>query len=206
MAPTFAKLTLLLVLVTFTATAPLAYFDWRVVESPLVAEVVSGNLEGLQSVATDRTAGSVRRAFATEDWIERRYTTEAGEPVTLFVVRSYDMKRLYHHPELAIVRGLDLMSEGAQTVSSHSGPVDVHLLRGRAGTGAAAYALLYRNHTVLNPLTFQVRTAVDALLSGRRPMTLVFALAPEHAEADDDPSPALPIVLAAVDALRDVHR
>jgi len=66
----------------------------------------------------------------------------------------------------------------------------------------AAYALVYRGHTIASPYLFQIRVAPELLLTGQRPLTLVFAEDPSaNASADPDQSPVVRSVVAAVAAL-----
>jgi hypothetical protein len=91
----------------------------------------------------------------------------------LFVSRSYDLKRLYHHPELAVAYGSDLRDAGTLRLT---GDVVAHAFRGKSeqGNGLAVYALLYDGGFVDNPYIFQLRTAAELLFSPRRPMTILF--------------------------------
>src|SRR5664280_2539690 len=59
-------------------------------------------LDNFYSIPTNRQPGWGEVTFGSEDWIERIYTDEQGKSLRLFVGRSYDHKRLYHHPELAL--------------------------------------------------------------------------------------------------------
>ncbi len=63
---------------------------------------IAHQLAGFEGVATSRSPAWVKNVYESDDFIERRY----GGDVTLFVARSYDLKALYHHPELAIAHGL----------------------------------------------------------------------------------------------------
>lgn len=51
-------------------------------------------------VQTKRRANWGEDRFSSTDWIERQYGGPSG--VTLFIGRSMDPKKLYHHPELAL--------------------------------------------------------------------------------------------------------
>ena len=120
--------------------------------------------------------------------------------MTVLAVRSYDMKRLYHHPELAVTDH-EYETGHVIQVEQDGVPVDVHVLPGM-NKGMAAYALVYRGATVASPYLFQLTVAPDLLLGGQRPLTLVFA---EDVGGDPsapaDQSPAVQSVVAAVGAL-----
>jgi hypothetical protein len=132
------------------------------------------DLAGLKGSATGRKPAWVVEKFDSTDWIERWYMSE-DERIQLLVVRSYDLKRLYHHPELAIVQTDDLAPRGTIRVRQRE-TVPLHLLESTRTDrrGVAMYALHYDNEFVDDPIRFQIRTAASLLVSGRRQMTLFF--------------------------------
>ena len=73
---------------------------------------IKSALDNFNSTPTNRQPGWGEDTFGCEDWIERIYTDEQGKSLRLFVGRSYDHKRLYHHPELALSYAKDLRGEG----------------------------------------------------------------------------------------------
>ena len=153
------------------------------VDDGKVTEAVDSTLAGLTSRSTDRNAGWVKRTFDSDDWIERRYTGPNGSSVLLFVARSYDLKRLYHHPELAVLYGNDFDDGGIANLPNHP-EVWVRQLKRRAGAGErpAAYALLYDGEFVDNPIALQLRTSFELMVQPRKPMTL-FMVLDEHARS-----------------------
>lgn len=176
-----------------------SYLDTRI-DDGFKATAVAVQLAGLRSQPSDRLAGWVKKTFDTDDWSERDYLKPGGGEVTLFVSRSYDLKRLYHHPELAIAYGHDLREAEIQPLAGMA-TVPVHVLRdgGNQGTGLALYALLYDGEFVGNPYTFQLRTAGELLFSPRRAMTIFFAhdqTAPADARIDD--AAAARVLVAAI--------
>jgi hypothetical protein len=138
----------------------------------------------------------VRRSLDATDWVERTYV-RGDEAVSLFVARSFDMKKLYHHPELAVVDGLDLKPGRVETIDAPGGPIDVHVLEGEQA-GLVAYALLYRDETVARPLLFQVLVAPDLLLRGRRPLTLALVTVPSHVPGTPIADGPVPVLLRPV--------
>jgi len=152
------------------------YVDMRA-DDGYTATAVGPRLAGLPSRPSDRLAGWVKKTLDSDDWSEREYQKPGGGHVSLFISRSYDLKRLYHHPELAVAYGHDLHEAGIQPLAGMT-EVPVHVLRGNADQAAslALYALLYDGQFVDNPYTFQLRTAGALLVGPRRPMTLFFAL------------------------------
>lgn len=197
----YARVTLAVLIVALIPTLLASYGGARVVEQPPLSQALPGVLEGRTSVPTARKATTILREFDSEDWVERTYAGPGGAPVTLLAVRSYDMKRLYHHPELAISRS-DFQRAELLTLETSDGPIDVHVLEAER-KGLAAYALLYRGQTVAHPFLFQLRVAPDLLLRGRRPLTLVFAYDQEHVSGGQFEGTSVSQILrSAVDAVR----
>lgn len=131
--------------------------------------------------------------FGSDDWIERRYPGPAQ--IVLFVGRSLDAKRLYHHPELLVSYGTDYGP--ATTVQLPMAPgVPVRVLRGSdAGSRRVGmYALRYDDRYVANPILFQLRNSAELLFTRRKPMTLFFVaqlLASEDQPVDTSPGAAM---------------
>src|SRR5690606_3313011 len=114
-------------------------------EGPVLAEAIPETIEGFRGTPTKRRDASIRRSFDATDWVERRYV-RGNDEVTLLVARSFDMKKLYHHPELAVVDGIEFRPARVETYASSGVPIDVHVLEGERA-GLLAYALLYRDET-----------------------------------------------------------
>ncbi len=148
---------------------------------------ISRSLMGLRSEPTSRKATWVEKTFQSRDWIERQYWKMGNEPLLLFVARSYDPKRLYHHPELALVHGSDLETLGSFPVPENP-ERRIHQLRGKLDNQneRVVYALLYEDRFVDDPIRFQLSHAWRALFQSRKQMTLFFV----H---DAFSSPDLPI-------------
>ncbi len=188
LSPRYTTATLVLLALALVPTVLTSYVRTEVTEQPPLRDVLPETLDGRTSVPTNRRAATIKREFDSDDWVEREYSA-IGEPsVRVLLVRSYDMKRLYHHPELAVSEA-DYRPSELVTVPADDGAIDVHVLPPAEGrSGLAAYALLYRGRTVARPLLFQLTVAPDLLLLGRRPMTLVFA---EQGAAALDTAPSL---------------
>ncbi len=199
-SPRYATPALIALLVALLPTIVNSYVGRKVVEGPAMTEALPETLDGQVSMPTDRKASSIRREFASEDWVERSYSLAGQGPVRILAVRSYDMKRLYHHPELAVTER-EYKSAERVTLPAADGTMDIHVLRGMRA-GMAAYALVYRGQTVANPYVFQIRVAPELLLTGQRPLTLVFAEDDAgDAEGDAAGLRAVRSVAAAVQAL-----
>jgi hypothetical protein len=150
---------------------------------------------------TARDAGWGERRFESYDWFERRYRARSDEAV-LTVLRSYDLKRLYHHPELDIAYGVSFLSHDVMTLPQWPDK-PVHVLQTAAGTSrqVVIYALLYADHFVHNPITLQIRTAGELLVSRRQPMTLFFLHDPEAGDLKDVTQlPAARLLFGAIEA------
>lgn len=157
-------------------------------------------LAGARSKPTDRKARWVEANLASTDWFERTYTVGAQD-VRLFVARSYDAKRLYHHPELALLRGTEAEPAGRARLPGRP-EVPIHVLNtSRAGrNGSAVYALLYEGRYVENPVLFQIKTSAKLLFSGRKPMTLFLASDSAGSSRQIDKAPAVAVLTAAIQA------
>jgi len=153
--------------------------------------VIPWQLDGVAGIDTNRSAAWVKETFGADDFIERRY---AG--ATLFVARSYDAKRLYHHPELGVAYGIHYETARVIRIPSPSGEIALHLLEG--DRAVAAYAVVHDGTFVEDPIRFQVRQALSMLVNPRKPTTLFFA----HSSGASPPaeSPAVRVVVAAVES------
>lgn len=115
----------------------------------------------------------VKSLFGSEDWIERIYKNDKGEKIRLFVARSYDFKKLYHHPELALSYANDFEEEG-MVVLPGDPEIPVFILRNSKGRGIAAYVLLHENKFIKHPVSHQVNEAFMQLFSPMKAMTLFY--------------------------------
>ena len=169
-----ATVAAVLIALALTPTVMHSYLGLRTDDGYTAA--VPTTLAGLTSRPSDRQAAWVLRTLDSSHCSERHYRKPAGGDITLFIARSYDGKRLYHHPELAIAYGHDLRDGGTVRLQT---PADmtVRVLRGptELGTGLAVYALLYEREFIDNPYVFELRRAGALLFSPRQPLTLFFA-------------------------------
>ena len=171
------------------------------VEDGRAATAIDTQLAGLTGTATGRKSSWAVRKFESDDWVERWYTADK-ERIQLLVVRSYDLKRLYHHPELAIVQSDDMVSRGVVRLPDRN-ELSIHVLESRQPSrrGIAMYALHYDNEFVDDAMRFQLRTAASLLVGGRRKMTLFFV---HDADVPSDSSlehlPATRVLLGAIDS------
>ena len=193
----YALPVILLLSLALVPTVIHSYLE-SVVNDGFTADAIDRDLDGWRSVQSGRKAAWVKETFDTEDWIERRYQDPNGKSVLLFVARSYDLKRLYHHPEIGLLRGVDLISTGSQRLSANT-DVIIHTFRRRVGDGVAVYALLYEENFIENPVVMQLKTSFELLFSPRKPMTL-FLVYEEDVPglAKFESSDAATILLAAI--------
>lgn len=140
----------------------------------LQANAIPKRLAGYSAQSTERRRAWGEAVFGSHDWFERNYERD-GRTLRLFVGRGYDQKRLYHHPEIGLSRGIDLEPE---TIVSLDGGMSVHLLREKDGEGAVAYVLLYDGRSIVDPVANQIRNALWQLFHPRRPMTLFYVADP----------------------------
>ena len=149
---------------------------------------------------TERTTEWALRKFDTDDWMQRAYFN--GE-VVLTIVRTYDPKRIYHHPELAVAYPDDYLPEHVLRVPARS-TVPVHVLTGQNDSAdrRSMYVLEYDGTYVVDPLRFQLRSAFQSLFSARKPMTLIYVHERAHARRDDaQTSRGARVLVAALDEM-----
>jgi hypothetical protein len=130
-------------------------------------------LDNFNSISTNRHSEWGKETFGSEDWIERIYTDEKGKSLRLFVGRSYDHKRLYHHPELALSYAKDLRSIGQLGLPGQP-EIPVNLLHNETRPNMAAFVLLYDGKFIDNPILHQLKDSFKQLVSGRKPITLFY--------------------------------
>jgi hypothetical protein len=163
------------------------------------ARALPARLAGGTGAETKRRASWGEDRFNSSDWVERRY---AGPPeVKLAVARSFDAKKLYHHPELAVDYGPSYMPATTIRLPQRS-DVPVHMLRGAQTSNRrlSLYTLHYDGGYVEDPIQFQLRTSFRSLFSRRQAMTLFFATQDLGANEEIESSSAASLLLAAMDA------
>ena len=158
-------------------------------------------LAGMASASTAQSSAWVEETFSSRDWIERTYRARDGRRILLFAARTADAKKLYHHPELALLHGTNPHHLGIVRVPTRP-EVPVHLIetRSREARGRGGYVLLSGTEFVTNPVAFQLRTAVGSMLARPLQMTLVFVHDPSAGSQPFEGSPASQLLLEAVRA------
>ena len=130
-------------------------------------------LTDYESMPTNRMPGWGKDTFGCEDWIERTYSDVAGKKFRLFVGRSFDHKRLYHHPELVLSYGKDLRDESVVWFAGQD-KIPVKLLKNETGSSMVAIVLLYDGKFIENPILYQIKNALQELMGAKKPMTLFY--------------------------------
>ena len=115
----------------------------------------------------------VKSLYGSEDWIERIYKNDKGEEIRLFAARSYDYKKLYHHPELGLSHGSNLEEEGVLMLPGDP-DIPMFVLRNSSGRGIVAYVLLHEGKFVKDPVSHQINGAFTQLFSPMNAMTLFY--------------------------------
>lgn len=161
-------------------------------------ESIPSSLAPYTSSPTKRPTEWGESHFDSHDWFEREYRS-GDDAVVLTVVRSYDLKALYHHPELAVSYHQAKFSQAMLQTMPGRPDMPVHVLTNKDGV-VGMYALLYDGRFIADPIRFQLRTAGELLLTGRKAMTLFFVR--DDVTPDGVPPlelPAARLLLQAVD-------
>jgi hypothetical protein len=160
-----------------------------VVNDGRTAASIPSTLASYVASPTRRSPEWGKNRFDSFDWIEREYSG-TGDTVVLTVVRSYDLKALYHHPELAVSYHVAKFNRSEVQTSPDRPDIPVHVLTNTNGGSVALYVLSYDGRFIADPIRFQLRTAGELLFTGRKAMTLFFV-------RDDMPEGAAPLRLPA---------
>ncbi|MCL7421355.1 MAG: hypothetical protein M8364_10685 [Methylobacter sp.] len=187
----YAPIVALLLVLPLIPTIIHSYLELKTDDGKSVAQI-DLVLNNFTSQPTSRNPGWGMDVFGTEDWIERVYTDKQGHKVQLFAARSYDHKRLYHHPELAVSYGRDLRRE-KNVVLTGTRDIPVNLLRNSNGYGFVAYAFLYDGKFIDDPIIHQLMDSLNLLVSARNPITLFYV-----SDTDTAPSAAFNSTNAAM--------
>jgi hypothetical protein len=193
----FLPIVCALVALTLVPTLIHSYAD-STVRDGRATETIPTSLAGYVGAPSGRNATWGKRRFESDDWMERIYKS-SDDQVKLSVIRSYDPKSLYHHPELAVAYGPSWVRTEEKRFAQRP-EIPVHMLYTDTGGTVAMYVLHYDDRFVEEPITFQLRTAGELLFSGRKAMTLFFVTdesVPSAAGVDTLPSADL--LFAAVD-------
>src|SRR5688572_16296688 len=106
----------------------------------LTTKAIPATLGQYQSAPTRRSADWGERHFDSHDWLERQYSS-GDDKVVLTVVRSYDLKALYHHPELAVAYHFANFGQSRTTAFAAQPDMPVHVLSGGDSGAVGLYVL-----------------------------------------------------------------
>mgnify|MGYP001820531188 CR=1 FL=1 len=137
----------------------------------------------------------MKSIFDSVDWIERIYNNK-GEKIRLFAARSYDYKRLYHHPELALSHGSNFKDEDIVMLPGDP-EIPVFVLRSSSGSGIDAYVLLHEGKFIKDPVSHQIKEAFTQLFQTRKAMTIFYVSDTTSQEADKFNKTTSAYILAA---------
>jgi len=150
------------------------YFTFQADAPGITDAALPSTVAGIPGAPRVRQAAWVRNAYGADSWAERAYESP-GRAITLFVARGFDMKKLYHHPELGVLRGRSFQPLHHATLPGGAGEPVYVLPAAEARGESAVYALVYESRWVANPYVLQLSSALSTLWTGRRPLTLVLA-------------------------------
>jgi len=177
---------LAVLLVALVPTVRHGYVSTVAAAPSVTPDSVPANLEGVPGATRERPAAWIADTYGADSWAERTYDVGGHGQVRIFVARGYDLKKLYHHPELGILHGVSLVSAGAVPLEGHPDR-RVHVLRSdRPGETSALYALVYRGAWIADPYRLQLSSALSSLWDARHPLTLILVAG---AVADIDGKP-----------------
>jgi len=163
---------------------------------------IAVRLNNFSSVPSKRNARWGMDVFGSKDWFERDYFDTQRTKVRLFVARSYDHKRLYHHPELALSYRQNLTEKSISYLPGHP-EIPVHVLSNDDKSELVAYILLYDNKFIKNPIMHQLGDSARLLVNARKPMTLFYAsqsVPPSNAQFEKSSTASL--LLSAIQSFR----
>ena len=169
--------------------------------TPAVDKITDASLpvavDGVTGTPKARTGGWMTSTYGADSSAERTYDVPGPGEVSLFVARGFDLKKLYHHPELGVLRGRSFDALRSAVVDGRP----VYVLENATDGESAVYALIYGDDWIGNPYVTQLSSSITALWTGRRPLTLVFAYG--DVVRDGQPSPlAAQLLLSAVKQLQ----
>lgn len=135
---------------------------------------IAKTLTNFASSPSQRNKTWGKDVYGSDDWFERIYVNGQDQEVRLFVARSYDQKRLYHHPELALSYGQNFTKKSISALPNYP-EIPVHLLSNDDNSKIVAYVLMSDNKFIKDPIKHQLGNSLRLLISARKPLTLFYA-------------------------------
>lgn len=192
---------IILLIIALIPTVIHSYLSAKAIDGKSVQSIPS-ILNNFTSTPSKRNAQWGKDIFDSEDWFERDYYDSHKTKIQLFVARSYDHKRLYHHPELALSYGVDLTKNNI-IYSPEYPEIPLHILTNQDKSKLVAYTLLYDDELIQDPIMHQLGDSIRLLVNARKPMTLFYVsqlIAPKHT-AVEKPA-AVSLLLSAIQNFR----
>ena len=115
--------------------------------------------------------------FGEVEWCAGTLPAEGNFPtLDCWILRSYDPKKLYHLPEIGLMRGAAPGRRLTQFLTWENRKVPLHRAFYPAGDGDVyvAYMLIYNSKPVDNPYITQILSFPKQLVTGVEPMNLFF--------------------------------
>lgn len=178
-----------LLLVALVPTYFNVYRQPPALEPGALGHAIPADLEDYRDAAPGRhDADWVAEHFASRDFLERKYRVGTHE-LELFAARTWDAKKLFHFPELALTYGRSVTAERMEelTVADRAVPVRVLEFRQRTSVRRSASALFFGKEPVRDPMRFLLRSLPALFVGQREPMTLIYV----QGEVDPDHEAAL---------------
>jgi len=135
---------------------------------------ISKHLGDFISMPSTRNKQWGKEIFESYDWFERNYRNSDFKKARLFVARSFNHKKLYHHPELALSYAINLSQHKIEKLPGQN-DIPIHILSNDNHSIVIIYALEYDNRFIKNPITHQLAESIRLLVNPRKPMTLFYA-------------------------------
>jgi hypothetical protein len=136
--------------------------------------------------SSPRRDARMREVFDAVQWEEGTLdTTVPASQMKFSIIRSYDPKKIYHHPEISLVRGATPARRDVEYIDAEGERVPVHraYYNPASTTALVAFILIYHSRPVDNPYLSQIRSAPLQFVRGSYPMTLFFVSAQAPASA-----------------------
>ena len=169
----YAMLVIILLIIALIPTVIHSYIGATAIDGKSVQSIPS-IFNNFTSTPSKRNAQWGKDIFDSEDWFERDYFDTQRTKIRLFVARSYDHKRLYHHPELALSYGQNLTKKKVKYLAEHP-EIPIHILTNENKSKLIAYVLLYDDKIIKDPIMHQLSDSIRLLVNARKPMTLFYA-------------------------------
>jgi len=151
--------------------------------APLQAGALEAELPTEDAGPGRRDASWTSQHFGADDFVSRRL----ANGIELFAARSYDAKRLFHFPELAVDYGRSVTQRRIVDLDTPAGAVPTRRLEFRTshGLNLSFYVLLYGDRPVREPMRFLLGTLPQLFIGRREAMTLVYV---QSAADPEDPA------------------